>query len=253
MGLATVIATPHDAAAARTLTIARLDAAPTIDGKLDEFPKAAFVEWGAGQYKARGALATDGERLYLAYDVNGDQNPMVNAGQDITHLFITGDSVDLQLGANPAADPKRGEPAVGDLRLLISVMDGKPGSGEPGRTVAVLYRWKVAGQKRPQTFSSPWRHIALDWVQPLEDAEISIVRRGNGYTVEAAVPLKTLGFAPQPEKSYKLDLGVIFSDATGTTRLLRMYWANQATGLVNDVPGEIMGTPALWGTATLAP
>ena len=50
--------------------------------------------------------------------------------------------------------------------------------------------------------------------------------------VEAAVPLATLGFDPQPGKSYKLDLGVIFSDATGTTRSLRMYWANKATGLV---------------------
>ena len=63
----------------------------------------------------------------------------------------------------------------------------------------------------------------------------------------AAVPLATLGFNPQPGKSYKLDLGVIFSDATGTTRSLRMYWANKATGLVNDVPGEIMPTPNLWG------
>ena len=66
------------------------------------------------------------------------------------------------------------------------------------------------------------------------------------------MPLKTLGFDPQPGKTYKLDLGVIFSDATGTNRSLRMYWANKATGLVNDVPGEIMPTPNLWGVAALA-
>ena len=42
-------------------------------------------------------------------------------------------------------------------------------------------------------------------------------------------------------------MGVIFSDAAGTTRSLRMYWDNTATGLVNDVPGEIMPTPKLWG------
>jgi len=86
----------------------------------------------------------------------------------------------------------------------------------------------------------------------LGDAKVTTNRRGNGYTVEAAVPLATLGFNPQPGKSYKLDLGVIFSDATGTTRALRMYWANKATGLVNDVPGEIMPSPNLWRVAALA-
>jgi hypothetical protein len=34
-------------------------------------------------------------------------------------------------------------------------------------------------------------------------------------------------------------------------RSLRMYWANKATGLVNDVPGEIMAQPNLWGVAAL--
>jgi len=29
--------------------------------------------------------------------------------------------------------------------------------------------------------------------------------------------------------------------------MLRSYWANPATGLVNDVPGEIMLSPNLWG------
>ncbi len=45
--------------------------------------------------------------------------------------FKTGDAVDLQLGANPDANAKRIDAVRGDLRLLISVLDGKP--------VAVLY------------------------------------------------------------------------------------------------------------------
>jgi len=28
---------------------------------------------------------------------------------------------------------------------------------------------------------------------------------------------------------------------------LRSYWSNQSTGLVDDIPGEIMLTPNLWG------
>jgi len=46
---------------------------------------------------------------------------------------------------------------------------------------------------------------------------------------------------------------VIFSDAKGDNRAARVYWSNKATGLVADVPGEIMATPKLWGSATLAP
>lgn len=232
-------------AAANALVITRIATPAKLDGNLDKYPKESVVSWSAGNAKARGTVATDGASLYLIYDVEGDANPMVNAGKDVTQLFVTGDSVDLQLGANPDANAKRTDAVPGDLRLLISVLDGKP--------AAVLYRWKTAGAKHPQTFTSPWRQYTVEDVQVLTDATVTINRRANGYTVEAAVPLKTLGFDPQPGKSYKLDLGVIYSDATGTTRALRMYWANKATGLVNDIPGEIMPTPNLWGTAQLAP
>jgi hypothetical protein len=34
--------------------------------------------------------------------------------------------------------------------------------------------------------------------------------------------------------------------------MLRSYWSNQNTGLVNDVPGEIMLSPVSWGTITFA-
>jgi len=232
-------------AVANELTITRIATPAKLDGKLEKYAKESIVSWKAGNASARSAVATDGTSLYLAYDVNGDANPMVNGGKDVTQLFVTGDSVDLQLGTNPDGNAKRGEAVPGDLRLLISVLDGKP--------AVVLYRWKTAGAKHPQTFTCPWRNYTVEDVQVLTDATVTINRRADGYTVEAAVPLKTLGFDPQPGKSYKLDLGVIFSDATGTTRLLRMYWANKATGLVNDVPGEIMGNPNLWGTARVAP
>ncbi len=232
-------------AVANALTITRIATPAKLDGKLEKYAKESIVSWKAGNASARGAVATDGTSLYLAYDVNGDANPMVNGGQDVTQLFVTGDSVDLQLGTNPDGNAKRTDAVPGDLRLLISVLDDKP--------VAVLYRWKTVGEKHPQTFASPWRNYTLEDVQVLTDATVTINRRAGGYSVEATVPLKTLGFDPQPGKSYKLDLGVIFSDATGTTRAMRMYWANQATGLVNDVPGEIMPTPNLWGTATVAP
>ena len=91
----------------------------------------------------------------------------------------------------------------------------------------------------------------VDRVDVLADAKVNVVRNRGSYVVEAAVPLATLGFNPESGKSYKLDMGVIFSDAKGDNRAARVYWANKATGLVNDVPGEIMASPEMWGTATV--
>lgn len=189
----------------------------------------------------RAALAVDATNLYLGYDVSGDDTPMVNGGKDVNQLFATGDSVDPQFATDPGADTRRTDAAVGDVRLLLSVFESKP--------AAVLYRWKTKGEKAPVTFACPWRAHTVDRVDVLKDARIVVTRRNGGYVLEAAVPLKTLGFSPQPAKIYKLDLGVIFSDAKGNNRRARVYWSNKATGLTADIPGEIMATPNLWGTA----
>jgi hypothetical protein len=53
----------------------------------------------------------------------------------------------------------------------------------------------------------------------------------------------------RPGRRCRLELGVICSDATGTNRLPRIEWATMATGLVNDVPGEITPTPTVGGSA----
>jgi len=63
--------------------------------------------------------------------------------------------------------------------------------------------------------------------------------------------LADLGFQPQAGKQYKVDLGTIYADPTGTNRAARVYWSNKATGLVSDVPGEIMASPNLWGTGSV--
>ncbi len=229
------------------LVIAKAAVAPALDGKLTGFAKDSFVEWSSGPYKIRAALASDASNLYLAYDVSGDDNPMVNGGKDVKQLFVTGDSVNLHLGVDPSAkgDPAKGDAAPGDIRLLMSVFDNKP--------VAVLYHFNVAQGKDPVTFTCPWRSYTVDKVDVLTDAKINITRRNGGYIVEAAVPLSTLGFAPQADKQYRTDLGVIFSDAKGDNRAARVYWANKSTGLVADVPGEIMPEPSLWGKAKMAP
>ena len=212
---------------------------PKIDGQDNDWGGEPSVRWEkSGQFPVRVRVGYDDTNLYLHYTV-ADASPWVNNGKDWTTLFKTGDSVDLQIGSDPKADPKRSGPAPGDLRLLIAPFEGKE--------IAVLYRHRLAGAKDPVTFTCPWRSEKVDSVKKLETATIAVVREGGQYKVEAAVPLAELGLTAPAGKTFKADFGVIYGDPDGTVNMLRSYWANQATGLVNDVPGEIMLNPNLWG------
>jgi len=181
-----------------------------------------------------------GENLYLAYRVK-DPSPWVNHGTDWTALFKTGDSVDFQFSTDPAAKPDRGGPVPGDRRLLIAPYQG--------RSIAVLYSYREPGAKSPMDFSSPWRSERVDRVSEIKSAHISVQLGDGTYTLIASAPLAELGLPPagQPAE-LRGDFGVIYGDSAGSMDVLRSYWSNQATGLVNDVPGEVMITPRLWAT-----
>jgi hypothetical protein len=217
---------------------------PAVDEKAAQWPMEPVAQWSrGGQFPVAVRAAHDGRTLYLSYAVK-DDSPWVNGGQDWQLLFKTGDSVDLQLGTDPQANPKRSTPAPGDLRLLVAPFHGG--------NIAVLYRHRLPGSAESVVFQSPWRNEKVDSVRKLESARIAVRRSGDSYLVQAAVPLADLGLdATAFGKRLRCDFGVIYGDAAGTTNIFRNYWSNQATGLVNDVPGEIMLTPNLWGDATL--
>ena len=193
---------------------------------------------GKGRCPVEARAAWDDSRLYLYYNVR-DDSPWLNTGRDWTLLFKTGDSVDLQLGTDPRANPRRTGPVPGDLRLLIAPHEG--------RDIAVLYRHRCPGAADPQTFTSPWRSEKVDSVKVLASAEVAVVKERDRYRVEVSVPLAELGLEDAAGKTIKADVGVLYGDTDGQITMLRSYWSNTNTSLVNDVPGEIMLTPALWG------
>ena len=186
-----------------------------------------------GQIKA----AYDAENLYLAYAVR-DGSPLKNSGQDERLMFITGDCVDLMLRTDPTA--KAPGPAKGDLRLLMTVRDGKP--------LAVLYEPVVPGARKEDraAFSSPWRSVSMDRVRAVEFPLVATLVPG-GYAVTAAVPLKLLGLDSLKGKTFRGDFGILGSDSGGRECTSRNYWCNKTTNNTNDVPDEAMLTPALWG------
>ena len=199
------------------------------------------VAWDrSGKFKSEVTVELEGDRLHLVYRVQ-DASPWVNNGRDWTTLFATGDTVDLQIGVDSSADPGRRKPVEGDQRLLIAPFEGE--------SIAVLYQHRKPKGKdlNPIEFTSPWRGETVDNVVRLTDAEITVERRNNAYTVDVRVPRKTLGLEAT-NATLKADFGVTFGDAEGTETQLRSYWTNPATMLVDDIPGEIMLHPNLWGT-----
>jgi hypothetical protein len=193
------------------------------------------AQWSRSGWPISLAARYDKQSLYLKYSVR-DDSPWVNHGKVWSSLFKTGDSVDLQL--ETSRDPKR------QIRLLVAPMDDK--------NVAVRYRFQAGADEaklNPMDFNSPWRSVRVADVKLLDSVKIQ-VRRGTGsYQVAVEIPLEDLGldFATLSGSTLTGDVGVIYGDRAGKIDLARVYWSNQETGLVNDVPGEIMLQPENWG------
>jgi hypothetical protein len=230
------------AAGARKLTAKKLTL--NFTGNLGgDFKGAESAEYQKSEdARVRTAIAHDDATLYLGWEVR-DGTPWVNGAQDISQMYACGDTVDLQLGADPAADPKRQKAASGDLRLSIGNFQGKP--------TAVLYKF-VCADKKPRTFSSGVvQGYQVDYVDVVAEAKVNVKADKDGYVVEAAVPLAVLGVTPKPGLLLRGDVGVTHGDPGGVRTRLRTYWANQQTGLVDDVVFELQLAPQNWGEIVL--
>ena len=219
-----------------------------IDGSLDDWAgadwaiidrsgTAAWFNSDSKPYDISASLAVSGKNLVIAFRTN--MNDLLrNSGTVPEALFKSGGCLDVMIGVDPTADPARRNPVAGDIRLLVTRVDGKPR--------AVLYRAVVPATTRPVPFSSPSRTITIDEVLDVSD-QLEFVAGQNGV-FELAIPLERLGLQPEPGMKIKGDLGVLRGDGTAT--LSRTYWSNKATAIVSDVPSEAQLTPSLWGTLT---
>ena len=216
------------------------------DGKADDWSNADWVDIdnrgvranfnsNSKPFNVSGSLAISGDRLHAAWRTTL-KGLLRNSGEIPHALFKTGGALDLMLATNPAADPKRRFPVAGDLRLLVTQVDGKPR--------AVLYEPVspgTTGEKIP--FSSPWRTITFDRVEDVS-VQIELTTDGQGF-YEISIPLNTLSLKATDGLRMQADIGILRGNGTETTA--RSYWSNKATGITADVPSEAALTPHLWG------
>lgn len=229
--------------------------APIVDGRVDDWAYAPFVDIdksGSAAYfdsnskphNVTGSITVAQGRLYGMIKAD-DANLLVNTGENLNALFKTGGALDVMIGANSAADPNRTAPVAGDMRLLITRVNGVK--------KAMLYRAVVPGSTTaPVPFSSPWRTIFFDEVKEVSaDVELASYNEYDSSNVliaayyEFSIPLTTLGLTPAEEQTIQADLGILRGSAGQTIQ--RVYWNNKATAIVSDVPSEAQLTPNLWG------
>ncbi len=237
-----------NAAGLRTpVEVALRAAPPKVDGDLSDWAESARFavidrrgtranfNSNSKPYDASAAVCVANGRLYAAFRTL-EKDLLKNSGEEPDALFKTGGALDIMLATDAEADPTRRNAVAGDVRLLVTTVEGKP--------KAVLYAAVVAGTKTPVRFSSPWRTITLDSVQDVTD-ELEFAADGAG-NFELSIPLETLGWEPQAGASYQGDLGVLRGN--GFQTLQRVYWSNKATAITSDVPSEAELVPRLWGT-----
>jgi hypothetical protein len=196
---------------------------------------------GARRFTAR--VAHDDKNLFVRFDVV-TPSELVNAVADPKLLFKGGNCLDIQLAADPGADPQRKTPAPGDVRLLVTRQTGK--------TFAVLYRTKVKEFKgEPIVLISPTGKEAFDAITVVENVGLDYRKTGDGFTVVVTIPLELVGLKLAKDQKIKMDLGYIYGNATGNGGAARSYVFNNSfsANVVNDVPNESRLEPAQWGAA----
>lgn len=234
--------------ASKRLLIARQTR--VVDGVFDEpgFAETAVAIKADDRRGGQAALSFDEKNLYVAFRVK-DSTPWKNAGTDAKTIFLYGDSVDIQLGLNPVAGPNRKRPWEGDIRIAIAPWAGSTGSPQEDGAIVMLYRPIVPGHTGPrEAFVSPVGRVEMDRVERLAEAKVAVTRTADGYELEAAIPLERLGRELLAGRTIRGDVGILFSDDTGTECVLRSYWSNRNTNMTSDLPSEAKLQPVEWGT-----
>ncbi|MGE9290005.1 MAG: hypothetical protein ACQKBT_03385 [Puniceicoccales bacterium] len=244
------------------MIITRMRNPVTIDGNLDEWPEA---DWTVIQrlrvssgFRGRvvdyitSAMTYDDENLYVTLRSYAG-NPILNEGGPLSELFSTGGGLDIHLATK---DPSTGrkEPVEGDVRILISKVKRD--------IVAARFRPIDLESPNPEVYYSSVGVTTIDRIDDISnevqvgESQVTLPildgRKQHTYEqLEVAIPFSVIGWDPKELPETIGDIGILIGNDGRTTQ--RIYWHNQATGLVSDLPGEARLQPHMWGPIKLQP
>ena len=124
-------------------------------------------------------MAYDDKMLYLAWQVR-NAGPLKNTGDDFQRVFKTGGAVDVKLGTDPDAPPKRMRPVAGDLRLVVTVHNEQP--------AAVFYRPVAPGAPAKDA----WKTTTVAGGTTGLGSKVTVVPGGSPLALSTTSSLKPL-------------------------------------------------------------
>ncbi len=228
----------------RTMTVPLRPAAPAVDGLLDDWRDAEWVEVDPRR-GVRAAVAVHGDTLYAAWQTDDPALLANSVAEGWRYAFATGGGLDLMVRTDPdAPEPKRRKhhgtyetAAEGDVRLFVT----RAGDAKTGKVLAVRFQ-QVGGRGEEVVYDSPIGRVTFDAVADVS-GRVRLAQAGGNY--EVAVPLEVLGLRPKAGTTTLGDVGVLVGDGRETRA--RLYWSNRAAQMVSDIPSEARLAPHEWG------
>jgi hypothetical protein len=231
--LAVTKVVPDRKEARQVLEVEITGSSPSIDGALGDWP--ASTKWAKIGDGARGAIKVDKKWLYAAFQT-GNTHLLEGGDGDYIYQFKRGAALDLMIGSGANADVNRKEAASGDVRLLVTTINGE--------ARAVLFRARAEGapERDRVTYQSPVGKVEFDQVLDVTSS-IKLAQRPGNF--EFRFPLNLLELNPRSGMEILGDLGILRGD--GRQTIERIYWNNVDTVLVSDIPSEARLQPIHWG------
>ena len=199
-----------------------------VDGKLDDWAGVSAAEILLdGKLAATVRMVFDAECLYLAYDVK-EPNGLRNAGSELPFCpFVSGSYVDFCIGRD-WSKPNREQNAEGDVRVILARI-----TGDPPTDYQMAFRPISKEGKNPQTISSAAATRTFADISPVPGLKFAYQAGPDGYTLEAAVPLKPIAFGPSREL---IMLSSAFTTVLWWGTGLRFVFSAVSFGVVRNTP-----------------
>jgi hypothetical protein len=240
----------------QTLPITHITAPIVVDGELNDWPKEAVkaemaLDPEAEDYRGTARLVWDEQCLYVAFEVASGKG-LLNAGDDPSTAFKTGDTVEvfLSVNANPLADRAPRGPALdtareGDYRVLMTLLRNT-------RPVVFGYDFvNPVHKENSLVLKMAGPKTLVDRSELIPGATLAVKAATfndiGGYVAEAKLPWHYFrNYQPKPGARLLFNLAINFSNVAGTANMGKAYW-NGPSHMTNDLGIEAQIHPENWG------